>query len=657
MNQSHFPRLPLVTMVAALLGGLTLGACGQMDAGIERTATPDIPASATAASIETERASLATRVVELEPGAAALGAGSVAGEIEAKLAQSAQTWRRVWADIEVTYYPPEGSSEGLQQYRHQVWVDQPGGKFREIFGPRDGEPTHLRVADGTGLLEMDLVTGEARRSDLPGFELPPEPPGDAVVMEPMRMALGPATGDLIFPGGLAQRGGTYAAVDLDTVAGRDSLVVDWSREGAGRVDRFWIDVQTGLILRWQHFGKQGGETMESEHIVEKIAYDITFPPGVFILSPTTVPRFSDANGNPVDAPATVPFENQDQDPEGEVYFFIMDQGYPAPAVELVRLPGSCATGRRACPEPEIVPIPFNLQFTLTPLVWSPEGNLAAFAYPVQEDGNRAGLHLYDPGADSWTTVAEFPFIDPPVWSPDGEWITFRVQDGEGGEAIYAIRPDGSDLRNLSVQYLPQEDSPYLLDGWLGEEALLRPQGPNGGLGPGVVFALDIDKERSRELASGWLENAALFPAPDGERVAAVGYGERAIALRLLDSQGNLVQEIATFQGGGLFPVIWSSGGQQLVFGHESMPDDGPGHDLYLAGISGGGLDQVYSGTWVEAAVFSPGGDFLLIGADSPVGEHLYVVSLASLEQRLLRAPGLSLAKSWLAPSWQPARDS
>lgn len=652
MNRSHIPLLPLAPMIAGLLGGLILGACGQFDAGIERTATSDIPATATAEAIETERAILATRVVELEPGAGDLGIGSRSEEIEAKLAQGAQTWHTVWADIQVAYYPPEDSNDELQRFHYQIWADQTGGKFKEIFGLPDGEPTHLRVADGGSLLEMDLVTGEARRSDLPGFEAPPEAPGDAVIMEPMRMALGPATGDLIFPGGLAQRGGTYAAVELDAVAGREALVVDWARAGAGRVDRFWLDVQTGLILRWQNFGKQGGEAMESEHEVNAIAYDVDFPQDFFSLTPAITPPFSDAFGNPFSASATLPSSSQRPDAEGQVYFFLMDQGYPVPTVKLVRLPGSCVIGVQACPGPEIVTTPFELAFSLTPLVWSPDGDLAAFAYPIQEDGNRAGLHVFNPADNSWTNLAEFPFIDPPLWSPDGEWIAFRVQDGEGGEAIYAIRPDGSDLRNLSVEYLPREDAPYLLDGWLGGDALLRPQGPNGELAEGTVYTLDMDAGKAQALSSELLANASLFPSPGGDLIAAVSFGDTSVALKLLDSQGDPVQEIASFQG-GIYPVVWSPDMQRLVFGHEAMADQGPGHDLYLAEVGDGGLKQVYSGMWAQTAVFSPNAASILIAADSAIGEHLFVVSLPSMERRLLQAPGLSLEESWLAPSWQP----
>jgi hypothetical protein len=38
---------------------------------------------------------------------------------------------------------------------------------------------------------------------------------------------------------------------------------------------------------------------------------------------------------------------------------------------------------------------------------------------------------------------------------------------------------------------------------------------------------------------------------------------------------------------------------------------------------------------------------------SPTGGHLFVVDLATLEMRILEAPGLTLDYDWYAPSWRP----
>ena len=37
---------------------------------------------------------------------------------------------------------------------------------------------------------------------------------------------------------------------------------------------------------------------------------------------------------------------------------------------------------------------------------------------------------------------------------------------------------------------------------------------------------------------------------------------------------------------------------------------------------------------------------------SPIGGHLFVVNLETLEQRIIQAPGLSLDSDWAMPSWR-----
>ncbi len=71
-------------------------------------------------------------------------------------------------------------------------------------------------------------------------------------------------------------------------------------------------------------------------------------------------------------------------------------------------------------------------------------------------------------------MAEFNYVDPPLWSPDGEWLAFRVQDGEGKDEIYVVRRDGTELTNLSAsENLPADGQPYVLNGWISDNVILR----------------------------------------------------------------------------------------------------------------------------------------------------------------------------------------
>jgi hypothetical protein len=53
-------------------------------------------------------------------------------------------------------------------------------------------------------------------------------------------------------------------------------------------------------------------------------------------------------------------------------------------------------------------------------------------------------------------------------------------------------------------------------------------------------------------------------------------------------------------------------------------------------------------------VFSPNGKYLLVEeTTSATGGHLFLVNLATLETKMLQAPGLSTDFDWYAPSWRP----
>ncbi|MEJ5198454.1 MAG: hypothetical protein WHX53_05995, partial [Anaerolineae bacterium] len=79
---------------------------------------------------------------------------------------------------------------------------------------------------------------------------------------------------------------------------------------------------------------------------------------------------------------------------------------------------------------------------------NPAGNLIA---QVQEDNRHLPqVHIYDTQFGSirqLTTVSGWSYD--PAWSPVGDRIAF-VSNEAGNDEIYTIRPDGSDLRRLTV---------------------------------------------------------------------------------------------------------------------------------------------------------------------------------------------------------------
>jgi TolB protein len=88
--------------------------------------------------------------------------------------------------------------------------------------------------------------------------------------------------------------------------------------------------------------------------------------------------------------------------------------------------------------------------------WSPDGK--KIVYRDDRDGNcsLAGaatcnyeIYMLDLETGEETNVTNHPALDiEPAWSPDGEWIIFASNRDDPNFDLYAIRPDGSDLRRI-----------------------------------------------------------------------------------------------------------------------------------------------------------------------------------------------------------------
>jgi hypothetical protein len=72
--------------------------------------------------------------------------------------------------------------------------------------------------------------------------------------------------------------GTFKTIKYERIAGRRTLAIDWMNPEGEREARIWLDVQTGLVLRLQKFGRPDYQTITYESIVTDIAYNQPEPP-------------------------------------------------------------------------------------------------------------------------------------------------------------------------------------------------------------------------------------------------------------------------------------------------------------------------------------------------------------------------------------------
>ncbi|MGZ9224889.1 MAG: TolB family protein [Anaerolineales bacterium] len=584
-----------------------------------------------------------------------LSLNSSSEEIQRAMLESATNWLSIWMDGTITQYTQDGSDAPPQVSREQVWIDLSTSRFRILTGPSQGHAERFIACDGMTILEMDLKTGQSQSHLLPEFAqvkqfVPTLEPGSAYP-QPLWGQMGTQLSQLAFSSDFAQNEGIFKAVATEFVAGRETVGVEWTHAQKDLPSwRAWLDAETAVILKMQSFGKSGGETIQSEVVVNRVIYDGAFDESLF-RAPATPPQFSDVAGNPLTSSEPVPTASSDPDPLREVYFFVTDHNYGNEKVQFVRVPGSCAAGLIPCPEAEVISPPFDLKFSLTSLIWSPNGDAVAFAYPISADGNRAALFLFDPEAQTWQSLAEFNFIDPPFWSPDGNWLAFRVQDGAGDEDIYVIRREGSQLTNLSAsEKLPSDGSPYALSGWINNHVILHSRSN------GTIYLLRPEDGSVTPLFDTPLAKSDLVvPSPDGYFLAYTEAVDQKIALKLLTPDGNTARELATLQKTSIYPIVWSPDSARLAFVTLTNGNDPTsGQDVYIVGSEGRGLQQVYhsSSASIAEIVFSSHGNYLLFRDDDAVGRHIFVVDLSTLEQHKLQVPSLPLDWWWLAPSWR-----
>lgn len=184
----------------------------------------------------------------------------------------------------------------------------------------------------------------------------------------------------------------------------------------------------------------------------------------------------------------------------------------------------------------------------------------------------------------------------PAWSPDGNRIAFSGGTPEGNPAIYTIRPDGSDLTQVTNDSAGADNPAWSPDGnriafETNRDVVGRPE----------IYTIAPDGSGLERVTNNVGDDQDPAWSPDGNRIAFQRDGN-IYTIRPDGSDPTQVTDNADFDG----EPAWSPSGDRIAF-HRFRGDAGP--DIYTVAPDGSGLEQVTDNTDDDLnPAWSPDGD-------------------------------------------------
>ncbi len=255
--------------------------------------------------------------------------------------------------------------------------------------------------------------------------------------------------------------------------------------------------------------------------------------------------------------------------------------------------------------------------------WSPSGDRIAYVHragPTEDTTDVSGLYVLDLEADSTWLVTEGR-ITSPDWRPDGKRIAFAAGD------IFSVRPDGSDLRQITdhgsaffpswapdgerlaydATSLPKKGI-WLVDpdgsnrknlglgreaDWSSSGGQITYRGPPGETdSENQIWTSDTTGMSEKQLTdNSFVVNRHPEWSPNGDWVAWVAADgpedDPYCQLRIMQPDGS---DMETVTECGVDPIGWSPNSRQLVFGRKAA--ESPYTALWTIRRDGSDLRQI-----------------------------------------------------------------
>lgn len=570
-------------------------------------------------------------------------------EIRLRMLLSHLFWDTAWMDATITYYGDDGSTV-IQQDHQQIWVDKEKYQFRVTGGPLDGDPTFLQVSDGNLVVLFDAATAQQETQELPPYVkdpfTPPLDQSDTVYPYPLAMSMSTPLSDLVFPTGMAQNTSELVIVGNDAIAGRETVVVDRLAGEGFRLTRLWVDSLTGMVLKRQDFSKAGSSKISTELVVNQIQVDKELPEELFSTIISTMPAFAaDYTGTPVE---NMPIENAVTTTQwGMLYFVVMEHDG---TINLKSLPADCVISQAVCPEATLVPGYPNINGTINPLIWSPDGKQAVLVVTVNSDVSVDKLYLYTPSISTWAELASYQFISTPTWSLNGKTITF-VGSADQQLDVYAVdAKEGSPIFNLTKGAFTSEDQNLAIAGWINNSLLVSHSLAGRTL---EYFTLSLSGGGITPVETPTLAGGYVVPSPDQQHIVSVAYDENQnVSLAVLDNQFSHSKSLVSFQKSGITNILWTPDCNWIVF--EVTASTSPESmiaTIYAIHPDGTELRSLATNAGGNRLVPSPDSHYVFL-LSSLNNSRMMILSLNMEPSVLVQAAGIPLDTLLEGISWQ-----